>query len=529
MQELLEQVLDYLKGIWLKRRYIMVSTWAICPLLWILIVNMDDVYESEARVYADTQSILGPLLKGLTVETNTDQQIQLMVKTLLSRPNIERITRMTDLDIQVATPKDYEELVDNLKEDIVIKKTGGRRENIFTISYQHKDPEMAKNVVQSALTVFIENTLGENRSDTDTAGKFLDTQLKEYESRLQSDEAKLTEFKQKYSNVLPNQYGGYYNKLSIAKEQLKAIELSLSEAESQLKNSKSKLASSNVPKENTQSNIKDSNTIITSYDGRITELQSLLDSLLLKYTEQHPDVKEAKNRLDHLLAQKEKEIQDYLASRSGNESAKQISQNPVIQNLQIQINQLENQVASIKVRRDNYAKEVEDLENKIHILPEIEAELTALNRGYDITKKKYEELLARKETAQLAKQADETTSKINFRIIDPPRAPAEPTGPKRILFLLASTVVGLGIGLGLSFLVSQINPVVTSRNQITKETGIPVFGVVSAAEKLGLQQWHKRKTIVFIISNTLLFLLLACFIIYSIFPEQVMAPIKGML
>lgn len=529
MQELIDQVIDYLKGIWLKRRYIMVSTWLICPLLWILVVNLDDVYESEARVYADTQSILGPLLKGLTVETNTNRQIELMVRTLLSRPNIERITRMTDLDIQVATPKEYEQLVSDLKEEIIIKKSGGRKDNIFTISYQHKDPEMAKNVVQSALTVFIENTLGENRSDTDSAGKFLDTQIKEYENRLLADEAKLTDFKQKYSNVLPNQYGGYYDKLSISKEQLKAIELSLSETESQLANSKSQLESTETPDDNIQSNIQDSNTLVTSYDSRIKEFQSLLDSLQLKYTERHPDVKEAQSRLAYLQAQREKEVQEYLSARSNGESSQKISQNPVIQNLQIQINQLENQVASIKVRRDNYAKEVKDLENKIHILPEIEAELTALNRGYEITKKKYEELLSRKETAQLAKQADKTSSKINFRIIDPPRAPTEPTGPKRIIFLLISTLLGVGVGVGLSFLFSQINPVVTSRNQVTKETGIPVFGVVSAAENLGLQKWHRKKTLVFVISNTLLLLLLTFFILYSIFPEQIKSPLRGML
>ncbi|MDT0603819.1 XrtA system polysaccharide chain length determinant [Thalassotalea castellviae] len=529
MQELLEQVLDYLKGIWLKRRYIMVSTWLICPLLWVLVVNLDDVYESEARVYADTQSILGPLLKGLTVETNTNRQIELMVRTLLSRPNIERITRMTDLDIQVATPKEYEKLVEDLKEDIIIRKSGGRKDNIFTISYQHKNPEMAKNVVQSALTVFIENTLGENRSDTDTAGKFLDTQIKEYENRLLSDEAKLTDFKQKYSNVLPNQTGGYYVKLGKAKEKLKDIELTLSETQSQLMNSKSQLGLSVSTDENIQSSIQDSNTIVTSYDSRITELQTLLDSLLLKYTEKHPDVKEAQNRLDHLLLQKDKEIQEYLSVRKNGNSTIQISQNPVIQELQIQINQLESQVASIIVRRDNYAKEVKELENKIHVLPEIEAELTALNRGYNITKKKYEELLGRKETAQLAKQADETTNKINFKIIDPPRAPSEPTGPKRILFLIASTIIGIGVGVGLSFLFSQINPVVTSRNQVTKETGIPVFGVVSAAENLGLQKWHRKKTLVFVISNTLLLLLLTFFILYSIFPEQIKSPLRGML
>lgn len=527
MQEIIEQAIDYLKGIWLKRRYIIVSTWLICPLAWVFISQMDNVYESEARVYADTQSILRPLLKGLTVETNPDYQISLMVKTLLSRPNLERITRMTDLDIQVTTPEQYEQLIDNLKEDIEIKKSGGR-ENIFTISYANKNPETAKNVVQSSLTVFIENTLGENRSESDTAEKFLDAQIKEYENRLLSDEARLTEFKQKHSDVLPNQYGGYYEKLNMAKEQLKSIELVYSETESQLKNALEQLGQNQTESNNQSNTIVDANSVETSFDERIDELESMLDSLLLKYTDRHPDVREVKNRLDHLVQQRDKEISQYLEARDGS-SGLQLSQNPVIQSLQIQINQLESQLASIKVRRENYAKDVKELENKIHILPEIEAELTGLNRGYEITKEKYEELLTRKETAQLAKQADETTSKINFRVIDPPRAPNQPSGPPRVLFLIAVTLVAVGAGVGLSLLFSQLNPVVTSRNQVTRETGIPVFGVVSATENLGLQKWHKKKTLIFIASNSLLFLLLVMFIAYAIFPEQIKAPLRGLL
>ena len=46
MQEVLEQILDYLKGIWLKRRYLMVATWLICPLGWFAVSQLDDVYSS---------------------------------------------------------------------------------------------------------------------------------------------------------------------------------------------------------------------------------------------------------------------------------------------------------------------------------------------------------------------------------------------------------------------------------------------------------------------------------------------------
>ena len=530
MQETIEQILDYLKGIWIKRRFIIISTWLICPIAWLYIAQLDDIYQSDARVYADTQSILGPLLQGLTVQTDPDIQIRLMVRTLLSRDNVERISRMTDLDVQTETPEEYETLIQHLKDNIVMKKSGRGNDNIFTISYEHKNPEMARSVVQSTLTVFIENTIGENRNDSDSSIKFLETQIKEYENRLLTDEARLTDFKQKYSDILPNQYGGYYNKLNIAKEQLKSIELSLSETESQLKNAKSQLSSNSTGATKAQNEIKDSNSVATNYDQRIIELEAQLDVLLLKYTEKHPDVIGSNKRLEHLKSLRTQEIDEYLSiGENTNNLATRLSQNPVIQNLQIQVNQFESIIASTTVRRNNYKLVVQELENKIHVLPEIEAELVGLNRGYDITHNQYEKLLGRKETALLAKQADETTSKINFRILDQARAPTKPIGPKRILLLIFATTLGAGVGIGLSLLFSQLNPVVTSASQVSKATGIPVFGAISATENLGLQQWHKKKTIIFIVSNCLLLGILCCFIFYSLYPDLVKEPFKGML
>ncbi len=200
--------------------------------------------------------------------------------------------------------------------------------------------------------------------------------------------------------------------------------------------------------------------------------------------------------------------------------------NPVYQDLRIRLNELQNEAASLRVRVSNYQTKTTDLENRIHIIPEIEAELIALDRGYNITKKNYEELLSRKETAQLAQQADETTSKINFRIIEPPRAATEPTGPKRILLLLVVTVLGLGSGVGLSFLFSQINPVITSVNQIQNTLGIPVFGVVSATDNLRLKKWHRRKAIIFVTSNAVLLMLLVAFLLYTLFPDAIQAPLR---
>jgi polysaccharide chain length determinant protein (PEP-CTERM system associated) len=525
MQDIFEEIIDYLKGIWLKRRYIIIATWFICPIGWYFVAAMPNIYKSEARVYVDTQSLLRPLLKGLTVETNPNTQIRLMVRTLLSRPNLERISRMTDLDVQASNSEEYEAIIKNLKDNIKISGVG--RENIYTLSIENRDPEMAKNIVRSALTVFIENTLGEARSDSDSAQKFLNTQIKDYENRLSSAEARLTSFKQKYSGILPEQSGGYYKKLNGNKEKLKTIELDLLENITRLNSAKMQLAQSIVADTGSDNKIKNESSIQTTYDDRINELEIQLDGLKLRYTDKHPDVIEMSRNLTHLNKLRSAEIEKYLVQNSENTgSLKRLSANPVVQEVQIQVNQLENLIASLNVRADNYRQRIIELENRVHTLPEIEAELVALNRGYGITKSKYEQLLSRKETAQLAQQADETTDKIQFRVIDPPRKATKPSGPKRFILFGVVTILGFGVGIGLSLLMSQLNPVATSTAQLSKITGVPIFGVISANKNLGLQRWHQKKTLIFITSNVLLLCLLILFISYFLFPDLIQAPLK---
>ncbi len=529
MQEVLQEIIDYLKGIWIKRRYIIIATWLICPIGWYMVASMPDVYQSNARVYVDTQSLLRPLLRGAIVETNPNTQIRLMVRTLLGRDNLERISRMTDLDVQASNSKEYEAIIARLKSHIKINSAG--RENIFTLSYEDKDPEMAKNVVQSTLTVFTENTLGENRNDADSAQKFLNAQIKEYESRLSADEARLTEFKQKYGDVLLKDSGGFYSSLKSEKNKLETSELQLKEVETRLNSARAQLLGEEPVFGLFSNKVQSNNSISTTFDSRIIQLEEQLDSLQLRYTDKHPDVIALSRRIEDLTEERTKEINQYYESMKASGANAQsaitsIDKNPVYQEMKIQVNSLENEAASLTVRVNNYKAKVASLESRIHTLPEIEGELVALNRGYVITKRKYEDLLARKETAMLAQQANETTERIQFKVIDPPRAATKPSGPARFIFFGIVTIIGVGVGIGLSLLLSQLNPIVTSASQLSRATGVPVFGVVSANENLGLQRWHKKKTLIFIVSNLLLLCVLMMFMSYFLFPDAIQAPLK---
>ena len=103
MQEILAQVFTHIWGVWRHRWLAIIVAWVVALAGWAWIWQMPDAYVASARVYVDTNSVLRPLLRGLAIQPDVNQRISMMSRTLLSRPNLEKLMRMTDLDLEVTT------------------------------------------------------------------------------------------------------------------------------------------------------------------------------------------------------------------------------------------------------------------------------------------------------------------------------------------------------------------------------------------------------------------------------------------
>ncbi len=99
MQELLAQLFSIVWGVWRHRWLSLATAWAVAVAGWIWVWQLPEAYVASARVYVDTNTLLKPLLEGLTIQPNTQDRILLLSRTLLSRPNLEKLMRMTDLDL----------------------------------------------------------------------------------------------------------------------------------------------------------------------------------------------------------------------------------------------------------------------------------------------------------------------------------------------------------------------------------------------------------------------------------------------
>lgn len=475
MQDVLSFVLSYVKAAWRHRWLAMAVAWAIAVIGWTVVYQLPDRYQASARVYVDTRSILRPLLRGLAIQTDVSHQLRLMTRLMLTRENLEKVARMTDLDLTVQSPQQMDDLVERLRQQISLSGDDSRRsDNIYTIACEHEDPQLAKRIVQSLLTLFVERSLGDSRKDSDSARRFLDKQIADYQQRLEEAEQRLKEFKRENFDLLPKQGGDYYSQLTEARARLNEAHLVYNEAQHRRDELRRQLEG-----ETPSFGLFDGNTradFRTQYDERIKTLEAELDQLLLKYTEHHPSVTILRDTLEELKRKQAAEFERLRANSSGSGS---LNENPVYQQMRIALGEAEAAVASIGARVNEYRRRVEELQQRVDAGLEVEAKLKGLNRDYEIVKENYDVLIEKRETAKLSEEVEQRSDNVKFKILEPPRVPIEPAAPNRPMLLTFSLVASVAAGIGLAVLLSLIRPTFVTRHMISQETGYPILGIVS--------------------------------------------------
>jgi polysaccharide chain length determinant protein (PEP-CTERM system associated) len=493
MHELAEQLLSHLNAIWRYRWYSIACAWIIALGGWAAVSLMPDRYEAYARVHVDTQTVLRPLLTGLAVQPNLDQMVTMMSRTLISRPNLEKVIQMAGTDSGLMTPEGREQLMAHLTRELTIKSAGS--ENLYIISYGDKNPQQAKRVVQSLLTLFMEGSIGDKRKDSDSARRFIDEQLKGYSEKLVDAENTITHFKRQHLGLMPGEVG-YFARLAEAKAALSKATLELKEAENARDSIKKQLAGASE----TLSVADDKNVgegVNPEIDARIRALEQKLDGLRLSYTEQHPDIVAILPILARLREQKMAE-----AKLNGSVPSPARAKDPVYQQLTVALMTAEATIAAVRARVAEYGERYAELQAAANAVPQVEAEYTQLTRDYEVTKARYDELLKRRESAEISGDLEASDAAMDFRVIDPPRVPLVPSAPNRELLMSMVLLAALGGGLGAGLLISQIRPTLNDERRLREVSGLPVLGTVNMAWT-GAQKTRRTQGLVVLLLSVL--------------------------
>jgi polysaccharide chain length determinant protein (PEP-CTERM system associated) len=480
MDQLLNQLLALARRVWKYRWLGLALGWAVGVVGLVVAFAVPNRYEASARIYVDTQSILKPLMAGLTVPQNVDQQVTMLSRTLITRPNVEKLIRMADLDLKKHSKAEQDALVERLMKNLSIATTG--RDNLYTLAYKDEQPETAKRVVQSLVSIFVESSLGATRKDTATATSFINEQIKTYEAKLEEAETRLKEFRLRNIDLMEGGGKDSAGRLSEMRAQLDQAKLQLREAEQARDAAKTQMEAerSRANDLTTQSLLQESasNVSTPEIDGRLEGLRRGLDGLLQRYTEQHPDVVTTRRLIRDLEEQKRREVAQ-LRKLAMNSPSGGPNQSLIQQEMGRMLAAAEVQVAGLRARVAEYQSRYAQSLELMKTAPQIEAEAAQLNRDYAVHKKNYDDLVSRREAAAISGELDVASGVADFRLIEPPRVDPRPAAPNRYLLLALGLAASLGAALFAAFAASQLRPVFFDPTELRNRTELPILGVVS--------------------------------------------------
>jgi len=530
MQALLAQALLFLRGAWRYRWQALALSWLLALAGWAIVATLPDRFEARTQVYVDTESLLKPLLAGIAVNRDVMSQVAMVQAVMLSRPNLEKVAKQTDMFLSASTRLQQERVIDQLASNISLTRgeQRGRQQQAggtFVVSYEGGDPKQAQRVVQSLLDTFMEDSLGLKRTDSGVAQRFLQSQLADYERRLVQAESRLADFKKANLGLMPGGEGDYYQRLESELGKLEQLQTRFRQVQDRRNELQRQLAGESPTFGLTGS--ASGNPI----DSQIAAYQARIDQLLLNYTEKHPEVVSLRAQIARLQDEKGGGARVGSGAVPGGVATTDdlltmsLDLNPVYQSMRISLSQAETELAELRGQISTQQQVATALRGRLDAIPEVEADLLRLTRDYEVNKRQYDELLQRLDSARISEQADQNTEDVKFRVIEPPVVPLAPSGPPRVILSALVLLGSVAAGLLLAFVLQQIRPVFSTRDALRQVTGLPVIGAVTVAIVEGFVPWYRRQAT--LVTGALL-ALIAVFLLNVLLQDNVRAALRNL-
>jgi polysaccharide chain length determinant protein (PEP-CTERM system associated) len=483
MDEIYRKATIILRGMWNYRWFGLAVAWAVGVAGFVLATLVPEYYEASARIFVNTDTILKPLMTGLTVQPNEEQRIVMVSRVVISRPNVDRLVKEVGLDEKVETREQREALIDSVMKRLQFKPAG-RDNNIYMLTFRDTDPKRGKRAVEMLAGMFMDQSQGGKTADTENAKRFIDEQIAIYDEKLREAENRLKEFRTQHIGNAPGE-GSYFVRMSEAETALNRAKLELREAERGREALRRGM-------QNAEAAVAEGAPVANELDTRIDTMRRNLDAMLQRFTEEHPDVQGARRMIADLEAQRAQ----YKVARRPQGTSHSSGSNIATEQLRIQLTQSEAAVAALTARVAEHQARYDRMKAAAVLVPKLEAELAQLNRDYEVNKRNYESLVARREAANISGEM-QAMGLGNFRMVDPPRVSPRPLVPRRVFYVFALGLAFIA-GIATTWIARELRPSFYDGRSLRDATGLPLLGVVSLNLTDAARSQRRRSTIRFL-------------------------------
>lgn len=483
---------------------------AICLLLGIgtgLIVylNVPKSYQSTAVLSYERQQINPAKMDPEQGRNEIRQAVATLQEVVTSRNSLEKVIAQFNLYVEERKNLPIEDVIELLRKKITI--TPASQGDVFTVSYQGSSPNDVMKVTNAIAALFIEENLkyrGERAAET---SKYTQDELDMAKKELDAMEQVMRDYKLKFYNEMPEQRAGNLERLNALNAQSQQLQESIHNLErtkimaqeqmnllQRLSATRSSLAQAMSAGAGPTAGAPVSDA------DQLEQLRRYYDTLLIKYTDKHPEVRRTGQLIEQLRA-RVKTGQSSGQQRTGGlgSGSAQLTDSLELGRLDIQIAEYDASIKQVRAKLASLPTEISKYEAWIEATPVREAEWSALTRDHGELRRHYDGLVARNLEAQSTETLERKQKGSKFKIVDSARLPDKPFKPNFLKIFLAAIAIGLGLGLGTALALDFVDTSFKDPFDLEEYLGVPVVCAVGYIEKAE-ETRSKRKRFLFSIA-----------------------------
>jgi len=481
-----------------------------------VVYKLPSVYESRTLLTVKPPTISDKVVQSLTDEDLT-QRLQTINQEVLSRSSLEpMIAKYKLFELERNAGMDTALIIEKMTKNITVELERTDNEQkvaAFIIKYRDRSPESARNVTAELATKYVNAQILASTQTAEVTREFIDNQLNQAKTTLDALEKQRLDIMMQNVETLPESSQGLIAQLeglrkgeeTIAKDKQTLItEKGRLHDSIRALNSQARLIEDFGEKE-TEAAVKDATQIedTPAYAQLVqkrAEFNAKLENLKLSLREKHPDVIKAQNEIDKINDEIEalKKNTQKRVQQAGQTSSRKAELQK--QNLEIEKQKAESQIAQIDEQMKSKDEQLRQntvliaaLESKINTIPSVKVALEGINNQYTSAKTSYDELLKKRNDANLGYDRANNAQGETIRVQDPANLPQSPVAPKRAMLTALGAAIGLIIGLFLA-VVFEFPRVLKIQNieDAKHYTGLPILASVPPLLTASEKAWEAR-------------------------------------
>jgi polysaccharide chain length determinant protein (PEP-CTERM system associated) len=455
--------------------------------------QLRNVYQADVLVTIVAQRVPDSVVQS-TVKIKTEERLDAIQTQVLSRTPLEQLILELDLYREERTRLPLEDVIVAMRAatHVVIERPrpgprGFEPPHAFHLQFEYPDARLAASIAQRLAAAFVDQNARDRGALAAATDQFLESQLAQARTRLESQEAKLEGFRQRHGKELPTQVQANMQVINSTQLQIQAlVEAAARNRDRRLMNERiyNELAADDaapVPPVVLPSNDRGTPATAASAEQQLASARATLQQLQLRYQREHPDVQRALRVIGELET---KVAAEQAAATAGAPpplvaaSPAELSRRDRMREMRVENDSLDRQIAFNEAEEKRLRAVVADYQRRIEAVPGVESEWSSLTRDYDTQMAAYKELLTKSEESKVALDLERRQIGEQFRILDSASVPTRPISPNRLAISGAGFAIGLVLGLGLALLLELRDASFRSESDVIESLSLPVLALV---------------------------------------------------